>query len=372
MHTQPRKLILHLLLFSVPFVILISVLMYLAYREAIEIVAKQFTDLKINLSSQIADNIEDRFHLLERELTNLKDHLEESQLNAEQYNSLVHRHTLKYSDLYDADILISNRYGAIYFYRKKDPLQQLTHIPPELFRRIQLSSEDRIYTYINPVENSILDQKPRIFFAMPLFDPQHHFGGVIAFSIRAERLLSDILDAHIAHTTVGLLDPDFRLLYPFTDTAKLLANEIAHYDSSCFVKTAGENGERVCVDEYVNADGIKKIAICQRVKLPGATWLLTLSTPKTAVTQSIMPFVKRFRFALAFIHLFVYGNLFLAIYYTYRWNRQLENTNQRLEKEVEQRKRAEENIKHQNDFFEKVIESIPHPFYVIDTKTFQI
>jgi PAS domain S-box-containing protein len=51
---------------------------------------------------------------------------------------------------------------------------------------------------------------------------------------------------------------------------------------------------------------------------------------------------------------------------------ELEQANKVLKSEITERKRAEEQIKEQNDFLNLVIESLTHPFYVIDTNDYSI
>ncbi len=371
MPANPRRVIRNLLFFTVPFIFIITGVMYFAYTQAIEIVTEQYSSLKLNLAARIADNVGERFRLLERELRNLADHLEENRLDIKLYERLVHRHTLKYTNVYDADILIANQAGAIYFYRKLDPYQKLTHIPEKLFQQLRKLSRDQILTFIHPPDADSLNGTPRIFVAIPLFDNEHRFGGAIAFSIRAEKLLGDLIDTNVSDSEISVLGPGQTLVYPYNEAGKQLARELAYKDSSDLSRNAAEKEEHVKV--YRNQAGVEKIAVCQKIDVPGgATWVLTFSTPRARVTQTIMPFIKRFRVAVALVHLFVFGSLLLAIYYTYRWNLHVNQTNQRLEKEIEQRKLAQDTIDQQNAFFENVIESIPHPFYVVDAKDYSI
>ncbi len=51
---------------------------------------------------------------------------------------------------------------------------------------------------------------------------------------------------------------------------------------------------------------------------------------------------------------------------------ELTASNARLQKEIAERKAAEEKIRHQHEFLTKVIDSLPHPFYVIDVNTYKI
>jgi len=52
--------------------------------------------------------------------------------------------------------------------------------------------------------------------------------------------------------------------------------------------------------------------------------------------------------------------------------KELEPANEKLIREITERKRAEEIIRQQNEFLEHILESLPHPFYVIDSKDYTI
>ncbi|NOY61404.1 MAG: PAS domain S-box protein [Calditrichaeota bacterium] len=51
---------------------------------------------------------------------------------------------------------------------------------------------------------------------------------------------------------------------------------------------------------------------------------------------------------------------------------ELTTSNARLQKEIAERKAAEEKIRNQHEFLNKVIDSLPHPFYVVDVNTYKI
>jgi len=51
---------------------------------------------------------------------------------------------------------------------------------------------------------------------------------------------------------------------------------------------------------------------------------------------------------------------------------ELARINQELRQEIDQRKRAEDEIRKQNEFLDSVLESLTHPFYVIDVETYMV
>ncbi len=53
-------------------------------------------------------------------------------------------------------------------------------------------------------------------------------------------------------------------------------------------------------------------------------------------------------------------------------NKQLQAANQQLESEIAERKQAEEKIHQQNEFLNNILESLTHPFYVIDANDYTI
>ncbi|NOY58041.1 MAG: PAS domain-containing protein [Calditrichaeota bacterium] len=94
-------------------------------------------------------------------------------------------------------------------------------------------------------------------------------------------------------------------------------------------------------------------------------WLLMISTPDKAVDRLLTHFSMNYSIASFIVLFFILCALLIVAYLIYRCNAKRIFVNEQLQQ-------SEDKIRQQNEFLTKVLDSLTHPFYVIDAKDYTI
>jgi PAS domain S-box-containing protein len=107
------------------------------------------------------------------------------------------------------------------------------------------------------------------------------------------------------------------------------------------------------------------LAAACTANIAGQKWVVGVTAPKQKVEEYIAHLNIKYILAISFVLLFVITGSGFVIYTITKWN-------VILQKEVEERKLAEGKSQQQKEFLNCIIESLPHPFYVVDVQSHKI
>lgn len=339
-------------------------LSYLAYSQALESLTGQLQELQLLIAKQTAAGFEKDIKKLVREIELLSEISFVVDLDIDEATKAL---ATTYEHIKEAnitDMAILNSAGIV----------EIALIAKELsgsdfsFRKYFIKAKSQINN--NPTYEFItfrgVDKGNKgVVIAMPIFHPKKGFNGVVILVMKIEDFIANSLPKEKAGHTILVLEDDGNILYYPTQKSGTNIKSISNISPAFlnfFKRTISDKESYV---EYISESGKKMIAAAYTANIAEQKWIVGVTAPKQIIEASIVQFNKKYIGATSFIILLIIAGAGFVVY-------AVVGLNEKLQKEVAERKLAEDKTRTQNEFLNCVIESIPHPFYVVDIHNHKI
>jgi len=336
----------------------ILVLSYQAYNQAVSLLKKQFNDQQMLVAVQTAHGIEANIQSLVWQLealTRMPGITDMDIEKARKSMGLVFEHV---KEMVVNDIALVNSRGIVILPLLARDFAGANVSYREYFRQARnLRKQAPVYEYIT--FQGVEKGKKGIVIAMPFFDINGIFNGLVLFTIKADELIRRFIPLQNRETEYCVLESSGNILYhpvykPGANIAEVSNMHISFRDFTNKIKD-----NNAYQGEYMSADGLRYIASVCPSNIVGRKWMIMTAVPEKTIRGLLAKFNSDYLFAMILLALTLAGGAGLTLKSQNKWNRS-------LQQEIRERKKAEETIGRQNEFLNTVIESIPYPFYVIE------
>ena len=384
-------------------VIGLSIFLYHARDKALVLVKQQFNEQQSLLAKQTAIGIEENFVILVRELELLSKMC-----------------PIKEFDIELAQVVMAESYDHV----KKHFISNIGLIDSVGTLRLALNSPQFIgrdfsdHDYF--IEASILDKSIPVFkfntfsiddaeedeivIAMPVFADQGDFRGVILFSVSLPELIGGISSGADGDIRTWVIEGSGNILYhpqlkTGTNFHELPDNQLSL--RTFLASVVSGPGHQT---EYITSAGEEIIAATYPAIIADQEWFVVIATSENKISSLLFEFNSLYAVVTIIALLTIISGALFMIYLVSGWNKELhqenserihaeeelqkahdelesrikertaelEDLNVHLEQQIEERKSAEEKLSEQNKFVRSTIESLTHPFYVIDAENYRI
>jgi two-component sensor histidine kinase len=391
---------------SLSVIVLVSLVLYSAHQEAISLVKEQFNEQQRLLAKQTSIGIEEDIRFLARELELLSRKSAIKKMDVKRARAIM-EDTFEYvKKLHVNDIGLIDSMGIIRLPLKAPHLTGKDFSFREYFKEAKLSKAGvPTYEFIS-FKGVDIDQKG-IVIAMPIFRREKEFGGVVLFTIKAHVLIKGFIPIE----TVECLNCEFWAL----DSNKIVlyhprSKPGTHIevppDADIAYKSFLENviAGRDSVAEYVSPDGRRMLAASHPVEIANQKWAIVIGTPAETVTGLLRKFNQRYIAATLFAFIAIISVSIIIVYLINRWNVklqdeitermtaedelrnirngleqrvkqrtvELEEINEMLQREIAEKEKTSKELRVKSDLIKSTLESLTHPFYVIDANDYTV
>ena len=384
-------------------VIGLSIFLYHAREEALVLVKQQFNEQQSLLAKQTALGIEENFVILVRELELL------SKMCA-----------IKEFDIEPAQLVMAESYDHV----KRNYLANMGLIDSQGILRLVLNSPELLGKDLSDhdyfTEASVSDKSIPVFdfnpfsgekkeaggivIAMPVFSDEKEFRGVILFSVSLPELIDGNSIGADGETRTWVVETTGNILYHPQLTTPTDIHELPDNQRALRTFLASVISDPGHQTEYITPAGEEIITATYPAMIAGREWFVVITTPEKKISSLLIEFNSLYAVVTIFALLTIISGALIMIYLVSEWNRELheensvriraeeelqkahdelesrikertaelQDLNVHLEQEIEERKSAEEKLSEQNKFVRSTIESLTHPFYVIDAENYRI
>jgi len=404
MEEKIKKYYTYITAFCILVLALLSLLLYHARQEALVLVKEQYNEQQGLLAKQTAIGIEGNFAGVGRELELLAGMCAVKSIDLGQVQGAMAETFEHVRKNHVADIGFVNAAGIV----------KSTLNTPELLGRD--NSEQEYFVKAA----SLVDDKPVFEFialagiqsheeygfvvARPIYSEQDEFGGVIFFVLRLHDLIEGHFSAANGDTRTWVIDRNSNVLYhpDFKTGFSLLEDASTTESFRAFINTVQSVGEFKA--EYTSPEGELVLAASYPTKIADQLWAIIINTPARNISSLFIQFNSMYTYlTISALLVIICGSLSMVVMVN-KWNHvlqkenserlhaekelqkahdelekrieartaELHDINEYLENEIVERKIAEAEIIKQNELVENTIESLSHPFYVIDAENYVI
>ncbi|MBW2466686.1 MAG: response regulator, partial [Deltaproteobacteria bacterium] len=259
-----------------------------------------------------------------------------------------------------------------------------------------------VFEFINLPGDSGVEKS--IVVAMPIFSEENSFGGAILFVIKLHDLIEGLSPDSKGNNRTWVVDEAGNILYHPQYLTGTSIHDVPRVDESLKSFITMVQKKRQLQGEFFSATGEEILAASYPTQIADQNWSVIISTPVHNISSLFMKFNSVHVFiTISAITAIIGGSLFI-IFMINRWNKVLQkenkerlhaeqelqrahdelelrieertadlhHVNEYLEKEIEDRKVAEAETVRQNELVKSTIESLSHPFYVIDADNYVI
>ena len=347
-----------------------SLILYQSYKEAVLLVKSQFNDQQMLLAHEMALSIEENFQLLTEEL-NLLSNIPGIKRNDNQYIRDLFVNSYKHvKNFYVTNIVLVNSSGRVTASLHPANLLDNNFASWNFFKIAHNTHTDNpIYEHIESGEGN--DSERIILIAKPLLSEKGAFNGVLFFSVQVSGLIKAYIPRISIDKTYWVIESDGNILFHPDHTPGTNIYHVTEHSPfrNFLIKLKEGNPLK---GEYITRNEQKILAASYPVKIGDRIGTIVIATPEAEISKLVKTFSKKFAIVTLVFILFLITSSSTIIFLDYKWNTKLTATNNRLHEEIEKREQAEKKLREQNDFFKTVIESLPHPFYVINTRDYTI
>jgi len=390
-------------LFFILIVVVFSILLQNARQETRVLIKKQYNEQQGLLAKQTAMGLEENIAIVVRELGLLTDMCAVKTFDPVDIQSVMadtYEHVRKHH-IYDIWYVDS---AGIFRSSLNSPqfMQQDFSTRSYFQRAAEMYDRRPIFEYINLPGNG--GEEKGIAVAMPIFSDDDSFGGVILFMIKLRDMIEGISSSSASDNRTWVIDENSKILYhrDYLTGASILAAPKADDTLKKFLRESRrENGLQ---GEYWSLAKQEILAASYPARVAKQKWLVIISTPAKNIDSLLVRFNSMYAYiTLSAIAAIIGGSLFIVLMFN-KWNiilqkenrerllaeqelqkahdeleqriedrtSDLHQINEYLEKQIEDRKEAEAETARQNELLINTIESLDHPFYVIDTASYVI
>jgi len=390
-------------LFFILVIVVLTFLLQNARHETLVLIKKQYNDQQGLLAKQTAMGLEENIAIVVRELELLTDRCAVKTFDPVDIQSVMadtYEHVRKHH-IYDIWYVDS---AGIFRGSLNSPrfLQQDFSARSYFQRAADLHDRKPIFEYINLPGNE--REVKGIAVAMPIFSDDDNFGGVMLFMIKLRDMIKGVSSSSASDNSTWVVDENSRILYHRDYETGASIPTATRPDSSLEKFLRDSRKDNGLQGEYWSGANQEILAASYPARLAKQKWLVIISTPAKNISSLFVRFNLMYIYiTLSAIVAIIGGSLFIIFMFN-KWNNilQKENSerllaeqalqkahdgleqrieerisdlhqiNEYLEKQIEDRKEAEAETARQNELLINTIESLDHPFYVIDADSYVI
>ena len=390
-------------IFFILVITVLSLLLSHARQESLFLLKKQYSEQQGLLAKQTARGLEENIAIVVRELDLLTDRCAVKTFDPDDIQSVMadtYEHVRKHQ-IYD--IWYVDSAGLLMGSLNAPQLYQQNFSGRSYFQRAAgLFDRRPIFEFINlPVDDR---EEKGIVVAMPIFSDDDSFGGVMLFMIKLHDLIEGMSSPSESSNRTWVVDENNKILYhrDYETGANILTVSQTGASLKKFIRDSEkENG---LLGEFRSASDEEILAASYPARIAKHKWLVVISTPAKNISSLFIKFNSMYSYiTVSAILLIIGGSLFIILIIN-KWNNilQKENSerlhaelelqkahdeleqrieertadlhqiNEYLEKQIEERREAEAATARQNELVINTIESLDHPFYVIDVDSYVI
>lgn len=403
MKERIKKYYILITVFFILVIVALALLLYHARQETLILIKEQYNEQQGLLAKQTALGIKENFAIVVREL-----------------DLLTNMCAIKTIDLGDIQDVMAETYQHV----KKHHINDIGYIGPDGFIKAVLNTpqllgmdfSDRGYF----TRAASLDERAPVFeiinllghekeemdiiVTMPIFSDDDAFGGVILFMIRLHEMVEGLSPASNGKSRTYVIDGGNNILYhPYFRTGANIESLPGISESfKEFIAGVKAGGELLA--EYISPEGEEVLAASYPTRIADQRWSVIIATPTSSISSLFIRFNKLYAYVTIGAMLAIIGGSLFMVFLINKWNRvlqeenrerlhaeqelqkahdelelriearttELHQINKHLEKEIEERKVAEAETVRQNELVQNTIESLSHPFYVINADNYVI
>jgi two-component system cell cycle sensor histidine kinase/response regulator CckA len=389
--------------FFILVIVALSLLLHHARQEVLVLTKQQYNQQQSLLAKQTAIGIEDNFAIVVRELELLSnmcavktfDLVDIQDAMAQTFN-----HVKKY---YINDIGYINAEGIFKTALNTPQFLEMDFSDRKYFiNAADLNERSPVFEFINlPGDEK---EEKGIVVGMPIFSEDDSFGGVILFTIKLHELIEGHLSASNGNSRTWVIDEDGNVLYHPQYKTGTSIWDVPRLSESFrnFISAALNSGEVQA--EYLSPDGRGILAASYPSRIADHKWSIVIATPESNISSLFDKFNTKYAHVTISAILAIIGGSLFMILLINKWNdvlqkenrerihaeqelkkahdgleqrieertSELYQINEHLENEIEDRRVAQAETVRQNVLVKNTIESLSHPFYVIDADSYVI
>ncbi len=389
--------------FFILVIVALSLLLHHARQEVLVLIKQQYNQQQSLLAKQTAIGIEDNFAIVVRELdllTNMCavktfDLVDIQDVMAQTYNH-VKKHHINDIGFINADGIFKTALNTPQFLGMDFSDRKY------FMRAAALNEQAPIFEFINLPGDKKEDKG--IVVAMPIFSDDDSFGGVILFMIKLYELIEGHSSTSNGDSRTWVIDEDSKILYHPQHKTGTSIWDVPRISESFrnFISTAQTRGEVQA--QYLSPEGKEILAASYPSRIADQKWSIVIATPESNISSLFVKFNVKYAYVTISAILAIIGGSLFMILLINKWNHVLQKENRErlhaeqelkkahdeleqrieertaelyqinkyLENEIEERRVAEAETARQNELVTNTIESLSHPFYVIDAENYVI
>lgn len=328
----------------------ILVLSYQAHNQAVSLLKKQFHDQQMLVAVQTAHGIEANIQSLVWQLEALTRMPGITEMDTEQARKsmgLVFDHV---KEMVVNDIALVDSRGIVILPLLARDFAGTNVSYREYFRQARnMRKQAPVYEYIT--FQGIEKGKKGIVIAMPFFDMNGKFNGLVLFTIKADELIRRFIPLQNGGTEYCVLDSSGHILYHPVYKPGANISEGSNMHSSFRDFTNKIKDGKAYQGEYMSEDGLRYIASACPSNIVGRKWMIMAAAPEKTIRGLLAKFNADYLFAMILLALTLAGGAGLTLKSQHKWNRS-------LQQEIRERKKIEEEREHLIDELKTNLERV--------------
>ena len=403
MKKRIRKYYTIIITFFILVIVALSLLLHHARQEVLVLLKQQYNQQQSLLVKQTAMGIEDNIAVAVRELellTNMCsvktfDLADIHDAMAQTYNH-IKKHFINDIGYINADGIFKTSLNTPQFFEQNFSDRNF------FIKAADLHERSPIFEFINLPGNEW--EEKGIVVSMPIFSDDDSFGGVILLMIKLHELIEGHTSASSGKSRTWVFDEGSNILYHTQYKTGTNIRDVPRISRSFrdFVNSVQNNG--AVQAEYLSPEGKDILAASFPSRIADHNWSIIIATPEDNISSLFIKFNTKYAYVTISAILAIMGGSLSMILLLNKWNHVLQKENrerlhaemelkkahdeleqrieartadlhqinEHLENQIEERRVAEAEIVKQNELVRNTIESLSHPFYVIDAESYVI
>jgi hypothetical protein len=277
---------------AVMFALTIAVMFALfvrAYNEAVSLVLEQSKDEQMLLAEQTAVDIEENLQFLIREIELLSQNSALKDPDSEKALAVFEKTFSFVRKLHVNDIALIDRNGICRLPLMAPHLHGMDFSYRKYFKRAG-TLEGSTPTLELVSFKGVDIGKKGIVLAMPLFNGNGEFDGVVVFTIKVNDLIDGFAPTQSQDRKCWVLDSKGEICYHPEYEPGIVLGAIPNIDDSFAAYLKKTEAGEPHAGEYLSPNGVETIAAAYPIKIAGESWPLVIATPKKTVTRVLGTF----------------------------------------------------------------------------------
>jgi signal transduction histidine kinase len=404
MEQKLRKYYILITCFFLLVIALLSFLLYQARQDALALVKEQFNEEQSLLAKQTAIGIRENFAIVTRELELLANRCAVKTIDLGQVQGVMAETFDHVKKNHVSDIIFVDSDGIVKTSLNTPELLGNDFSKRDYFLKASSLVDDKpVFEFIEMPGDQSHDEYG-IVISRPIYSEDDLFGGVIFFILRLHDLIEGHFSASTGNTQTWVIDQNSNILFhPKIKTGASILEEASKTESfRTFINAAQTIGDYKA--EYVSPKGERILAASYPARIADQIWSIIINTPASNFSSHFIRLNSMYSYLTISALLIIMGGSLMMVIMVNKWNRvlqkenservhaekelqkahdelekrikertaELHDMNEYLANEIEERKIAEAEIVKQNEMVRNTIESLSHPFYVIDAESYVI